>query len=83
MPFDFHELVAALAPRPFFVNAPISDSNFEVAGVKKVIAAAQEVYALRGAKDKLKAVYPDVGHDVPEDVRREAYAWLDKALKGP
>jgi dienelactone hydrolase len=81
VPFDFYELVAALAPRPFLINAPVSDSNFEVGGVKKVVAAAQEVYALRGAKEALKAVYPEVGHDFPEDVRREAYAWLDKALK--
>lgn len=81
VPFDFYELVAALAPRPFFINAPLGDGNFDVAGVKKVVAAAQEVYALRGEKENLKAVYPEVGHDFPEDVRREAYAFLDKALK--
>jgi dienelactone hydrolase len=81
VPFDFHELVAALAPRHFFVNAPTGDGNFDVTGVKKVIAAAAEVYALRGAKENLKAVYREVGHDFPEEVRREAFAWLDKALK--
>jgi dienelactone hydrolase len=81
VPFDFYELVAALAPRPFFVNAPVSDGNFEVGGVKKVVAAAQAVYDLRGAKQALKAVYPEVGHDFPEDVRGQAYAFLDQALK--
>ncbi len=83
VPFDFYELVAALAPRPFFINAPVSDGNFEVGGVKKVVAAAQEVYALRGAKEALRAVYPEVGHDFPDDVRREAYGFLDRALKKP
>ncbi len=81
VPFDFYELVAAIAPRPFFINAPVSDGNFEVSGVKKVVAAAQEVYALRGAKEALKAVYPEVGHDFPDDVRREAYAFLDQTLR--
>jgi len=81
VPFDFYELVAALAPRPFFINAPTGDHNFEVTGVKKVVAAAQEVYALRGAKENLYVIYPEVGHDFPETVRREAYAFLDKALK--
>ena len=37
VPFDFYEVVAALAPRAFFSNSPISDSNFDVAGVRKAI----------------------------------------------
>ena len=81
MPFDFHELVGALAPRPFFVNAPVGDSNFEVSGVKKVIASAQEVYELRKAGKKLVAVYPDSAHDFPDAVREQAYEWLDRWLK--
>src|SRR5690606_23538160 len=36
VPFDFYEVLAAIAPRAIFVNAPLSDSNFEVTGVKKV-----------------------------------------------
>ncbi len=81
VPFDFHELVAALAPRPFFANAPLGDGNFEVSGVKKVMAAAAKVYKLRGAEEKLKPVYPDAAHDFPDAVRQEAYAWLDRWLK--
>jgi dienelactone hydrolase len=81
VPFDFHELVGALAPRSFFVNAPLHDSNFEVAGVKKVMASAAEVYKLRGAEQKLHAVYPDCAHDFPDPVRHDAYEWLDRQLK--
>src|SRR5262249_32815573 len=40
MPFDFMEIVAALAPRPFLASAPIHDDNFDVQGVKDCIAAA-------------------------------------------
>ena len=81
MPFDFTELVAALAGRPFFINAPLKDSNFEVSGVKDCLKAAMPVYELLGAKDHLVAVYPDVGHDFPPDVREAAYAFVDKWLK--
>jgi len=80
MPFDFTEVVAALAPRPFFVNAPLHDANFEVSGVRDCIAAAQPVYELLGARDDLVAVYPDAGHDFPPEVREAAYRFLDKAL---
>ncbi len=82
VPFDFHELVAALAPRAFFANAPQLDSNFDVDGVKKVVRAAGEVYELLGAESRLQAVYPDSAHDFPDEQRRQAYQWLDRQLKG-
>ena len=47
MPFDFHEVVAALAPRPFFVNAPLKDANFDVRGVTEAVEAARPVYRFR------------------------------------
>jgi hypothetical protein len=81
MPFDFHEIVAAAAPRPVFVNAPLHDANFEVAGVRKVLEASGEVYRLRGAEQNLQVVYPDAAHDFPDDIRQQVYQWLDKSLR--
>jgi dienelactone hydrolase len=80
MPFDFTEVVGALAPRPFFINAPLKDGNFEVSGVKDCVEAARPVYELFGAKDALVAVHPDTGHDFPPEIRRAAYEFLEKAL---
>ncbi len=81
MPFDFTEVVAALAPRPLFVNAPLKDDNFEVSGVRDCITAAEPVYELLGAKGSLVAIHPDAGHDFPPEVREAAYQFLDKALR--
>jgi len=83
MPFDFTEVVAALAPRAFLASAPIHDDNFEVSGVKDCIAAAMPVYELLSAKEKLAANYADCGHDFPPEARQVAYAWLDRWLKSP
>jgi hypothetical protein len=80
VPFDFDEVVAALAPRAFFSNSPLGDDNFAVAGVKKAIVAVKPVYALFGADDRLQVRYPDCGHDFPPEVRREAYAFIDRVL---
>ncbi|HWA97188.1 MAG TPA: alpha/beta fold hydrolase, partial [Pirellulales bacterium] len=82
MPFDFHEVVAALAPRPFFTNSPLHDANFDVDGVRKVMTAAGDVYGLFDATDRLVADYPDAEHDFPDAEREAAYAFLDKWLKG-
>jgi dienelactone hydrolase len=77
VPFDFHEVLAAIAPRGVFVNAPLGDDNFDVGGVKKVAEAAGDVYRLLGAEGKLTVLYPDAQHDFPNEVRQAAYAWLD------
>ena len=80
VPFDFYEVLTAIAPRAVFINAPIHDSNFDVAGVKKAVAAVGPVYKLRQANDRLTVRYPDSAHDFPDAVRREAYRWLQKQL---
>jgi hypothetical protein len=81
MPFDFTEIVAALAPRAFLACSPTGDSNFEVDGVRDCIKAATPVYELLGVKEKLSATYPDCGHDFPPEVRKIAYEWMDRWLK--
>src|SRR6185295_18959221 len=45
MPFDFSDVLVAIAPRPVFINAPLHDNNFEWSGVDDCVQAAQPVYA--------------------------------------
>jgi dienelactone hydrolase len=79
VPFDFTEVLGALAPRPVFVNAPISDSNFEVSGVKDCEAAARAVYrTVFAADDRLVARYPEGGHGFSADARQQAYDFLKR-----
>jgi len=81
VPFDFPEIVASFAPRPFLASAPVGDSNFEVFGVKDCMAAARPVYELYGAAEHVQANYPECGHDFPEDVRDVAYRFFDRYLR--
>lgn len=82
MPFDFTEVLAALAPRPVFANAPLHDQpDFEVSGVRDCFDAATPVYKqLFNAHDNLQPRYPDAGHRFPAAERQAAYAFLDKHL---
>jgi hypothetical protein len=81
IPFDFHELIGALAPRAFLALAPLRDSNFKAASVDRVIAAARPVYELHGAAQKIAVEHPDCEHDFTNEMREKAYAWLEKYLK--
>lgn len=83
VPFDFYEVVAALAPRPFFSSSPLRDENFDAAGVRKAADEARKVYALFGAADQLVIDQPDCEHDFPPAQREAAYRVLDAALKTP
>lgn len=81
MPFDFTEILGAIAPRTVFVSAPTGDDNFAIEGVRDCLRAAAPVYALYQAHDRLMAVHPECGHDFPAAVREQAYAAIDRALR--
>ncbi len=81
VPFDFPELIAALAPRAFFSCSPLNDANFEVEGVRICIAAAQPVYKLLNARESLVVAYPEAEHSFPRATRLEAYRFLDHFLR--
>jgi pimeloyl-ACP methyl ester carboxylesterase len=81
MPFNFTEVLSALAPRAVFVNAPIGDANFEITGVYDCLRAAKPVYALHGASGNLVSEHPDCEHDFPPVVRQNAYRFLDTQLR--
>jgi dienelactone hydrolase len=81
VPFDFDDVLLAICPRAVFAMSPLKDSNFEVSGVKDVIAKVEPAYKKLGAEAKLKAIYPDAGHEWPEEARKEAYEFVDKILK--
>lgn len=80
IPFNFPELLGALAPRPVFINAPLGDSNFRWKSVDKCVAAARKVYALFDAEKSLVVRHPDADHSFPEDMSWEAYQLIDSLL---
>ncbi len=80
VPFDFYELIAALAPRAFFSNSPLHDSNFDWRGIEKAAPKIREIYNLYQSPEKMRIAYPNAQHDFPEAVRIESYEFLEKWL---
>ncbi|MDA0588309.1 MAG: alpha/beta hydrolase [Planctomycetota bacterium] len=81
IPYDFPELLGALAPRPLFVNAPLHDSNFRWKSVDVCAKAARPVYGLLGDENDLVIRHPDSDHNFPDEMRKEAYETIDRALR--
>src|SRR5688572_24863202 len=80
VPFDFPELIAAIAPRAFFSVSPTRDSNFEVEGIKRAEAAAKPIFELLGAPDNIRVLYPEDEHNFAPEMRQAAYAFMDKVV---
>jgi hypothetical protein len=76
IPFDFPELIGALAPRRVMIIAPLHDDNFRAESVDRVVAAARPVFALYGKADHLVLEHPDCTHDFPPAMREKAYRFL-------
>jgi dienelactone hydrolase len=81
IPFDFHELIAALAPRRVWIHAPLHDTNFRWQSVDRVADAARTVYELHGAGQNLTVEHPDCPHEFPIAMRERAYQAIEDALR--
>lgn len=79
MPFDFHDILAAVAPTPIFINAPTRDS-FRVEGVDLAVATARREVEERGLADHIVLEKPECEHDFPVEVRDTCYAWLANVM---
>lgn len=81
IPFNFHEIIALIAPRLFISNSPLHDANFSVEGVKAGISKASKTCELLGVKEDIKVFYPEAEHDFPLAVRNEIYGLIDIKLQ--
>ena len=81
IPFDWHEIIALIAPRPFLNWATLNDSIFpRTENLRDVFAQLEEVYALYGAADRLAWRLAPGEHRFPDEARRWAYEWMEKQL---
>ena len=85
LPFDFPDVLAAIAPRRIFVNAPLRDSNFRWDSVDRVVESARQRVQAAGVAGGLNVVVrqPDAPHQFPTAIREEAYRLLEAVLQPP
>lgn len=79
-PFDFDQLLAALAPRDVLVSAPTGDDNFGWRSAARMVDRARPAWRRDGAADRLSLLHPGCGHDLPDEVLARAIALLAARL---
>lgn len=78
VPYDYDELIAAIAPRPVMVVSPQLSRDANAADVHASVEAAKQVYSLYDAGDRLRLVEPWDYLRLPTATQNQAIDWLNE-----
>lgn len=79
--FDSEGVLALIAPRPFLALTGDLDAGSPADGVRDLEREVSKVYTAVGAPERFRSVlYPEVGHTVTPEMRRELLVWFDRWL---
>jgi pimeloyl-ACP methyl ester carboxylesterase len=81
IPYDFHELLGMIAPRPTLVVEPQLDRDATPADVHSAVDQARKVYALYGASAKLESREPWDYNRLPDKTQDEIVQWMKENLR--
>lgn len=82
IPYDFHELLACIAPRKLLVVAPSLDRDAVSGDVEKAMGEAGKIYGLYNAPGEITFKKPEDFNRFSEPVQQEIIQWLvEKAVK--
>ena len=77
IPVDYHEVLAAIAPRPVLVIAPVYDKDAHTEDIMASVKAAREVYGLYGVDPGIELSMPDDYNRFSPGMREVMYRWLE------
>jgi dienelactone hydrolase len=78
---DLDMVAAAVSPRAFLLTAGEDDPLFPIDGVRTIVTAARHQYAEAEVPERFEAILFASGHSFPDEVKSEAYAFVDRWLK--
>jgi len=82
-PFDTHEVLSLIAPRPLLLSTSDEDFVFPNAGwsARQSLSRIEPIYDLLNAREHLGSYYFKGGHSLTPGSSRVMYDWLDRWLK--
>jgi hypothetical protein len=83
VPYDYHEVLALIAPRPVLVVAPALDQDWRHEDVRACYDAALPVYRLLGAAQNITFYAPDDFNRYPPKYQDYVNDWLCRTVVTP
>jgi dienelactone hydrolase len=81
LPYDYDELIAAIAPRPVYVLSAQLDRDATPEDVKKAVNQARKVYALYDAAGNLTLDQPWDYNRLPLVTQERVIQWMREKMK--
>lgn len=78
---DMDTLATMLAPRALLFTAGTTDHIFPIDGVQSIAETTQQAYYQHGTPERFQAAIFSGGHAFPEEIKAQAYSFLDQWLK--
>lgn len=81
IPYDFHELLACIAPRPVLVIAPELDKDAHLKDIENCQEEARHIYDLYKNPGEIELYTPHDFNRFSEEMREKMYEWLKNHRK--
>lgn len=81
IPYDFHEILACIAPRPLLIIAPAWDQYASFPDVKVCTDEVKKVYELFRQKDKIQLYAPEDYNHFSTGMKKYMIDWMKQNLK--
>ena len=78
IPYDFHELLACIAPRPLLVIAPEMDKDAILQDVTYCVEQSKKIYSLYSVPGDIQIFTPDDYNRFSPEMRERTYKWLQQ-----
>lgn len=80
IPYDVHELVASIAPRPVLIIAPTWDQYASLKDVQMSLDKSMKVYKLYGKTNQLELYAPNDYNRFSTEMRARMVSWLSNQV---
>lgn len=81
IPYDFHEILAAIAPRPLLIVAPTWDQYASFTDIKQCINEVKKVYDLYKEKNKPELFAPEDYNRFSPDMKDYVISWMKENFR--
>jgi dienelactone hydrolase len=81
IPYDYDDLIAAIAPRPVYIVSPSLDRETTPADVHAAVERSRKVFGLYNASDKLVLDEPWDYSRLPNAIQDRAVDWMKQNMK--
>ena len=81
IPYDFHEIIGAIAPRPLLIVAPAWDQYASFIDVQHCLNEATKVYDLYKAKDRITVFAPEDYNRFSDEMKDNVITWMKENFK--